>query len=97
MHEVLEHRYVIEQYLGRPLIKGETVHHRSGDKTDNRLENLQLFAHNHGPEQEVEHLIDWCLDMIDRYPEFVRRAHQKRRKPKAVASDGQLGLFDSSG
>lgn len=73
VREMLEHRYVMEQTLGRPLLPGETVHHRSGDKTDNSPENLQLFVSNHGPGQEVEHAIDWCIEMMQRYARFVRR------------------------
>lgn len=43
---VLEHRYIIQQLLGRPLLSSEQVHHIDGDRLNNSLDNLVLLTNS---------------------------------------------------
>jgi hypothetical protein len=41
---VREHHVVMERSIGRYLKFGEVVHHKNGDRSDNKIENLQLMT-----------------------------------------------------
>lgn len=53
----------MELHLGRSLVKGETVHHINGDREDNRLENLELWASPQPYGQRVEQLLTYVLEV----------------------------------
>ena len=70
---VIEHRYEMTKLLGRELYPGENVHHINGVRTDNRLENLELWVTSQPSGQRPADLVDWAHDILDRYEALVAR------------------------
>lgn len=70
--EEFEHRYVMEQHLGRRLRRGETVHHKDGNRANNAIENLELFVNRHGPGQRPQDRMEEALKLIREYPDLAK-------------------------
>jgi hypothetical protein len=64
---IVEHRRVMQDAIGRGLMKCENVHHKNGNRSDNRIENLELWVTMQPTGQRPQDLLKYAHEIIARY------------------------------
>ena len=63
----------MSEHLGRPLLPTENVHHVNGVRSDNRLENLELWSRSQPAGQRVVDLVAWAREILATYESEIDR------------------------
>jgi hypothetical protein len=82
---IREHRFLMSEKIGRPLLKTEEVHHINGDKLDNRIENLELLT-------KEKHSLITCLTRPSRGSSKYKGVSWDKSRQKwqvAIVLDGK--------
>ena len=71
--KIYEHTFVMAEHLGRALAKGENVHHINGDRSDNRIDNLELWNTSQPAGQRPADKVKYAIEILSLYaPDLLK-------------------------
>ena len=63
----MEHAKVMSEHLGRDLLPHENIHHLNGDRSDNRIENLEVWSKSQPCGQRIDDKLKHAIFLINEY------------------------------
>lgn len=91
---MLEHRYLMQKHLERPLLRTETIHHKDGNRSNNDITNLELKVSAHGAGITARDGALAHIAFLERYTglDLSDRAFLARLRDKAAR--GSIGVLE---
>lgn len=65
--DIFEHTCIMSHHLQREIIKGESIHHKDGNRQNNNLSNLELWSKSHPSGQRIEDKVAWAKELLRLY------------------------------
>jgi len=70
---VLEHRLIMEKHLDRKLLSSELIHHKDGNKLNNKIDNIEITSQQEHPIIHFKGKARPCVtkfEIVDKLPNF---------------------------
>lgn len=95
--KVDEHRIVAIRIFGEDAVRGKDVHHKNGDKSDNRPENLEVLTRSEHIRLHYSEMGDEAYFKRQSFIDRQRENGKKRAEQNKINYGKRVGQFTKDG